>query len=558
FFAREEVLALRNALQAIEWPDDELAVYATLHGPLFALTDDALLTFKNVSGKLHPLRPLDPVALPVAAQEVAQGLAALKTLHFARNRRPIADTLAQLLEATRAHAGLAFWRAGDQALANLTQMMELARRFEIAGGRSFRAFVQELETQAEEGESPEAPIVEEGSEGVRMMTVHAAKGLEFPVVILAEPTARHERKDPSHYVNAATKLWAEPLAWCKPVELMEHAEDVRRRDKEESVRLTYVAATRARDLLVVPVVGDERQPGWVDVLHPVLYPKHEDMLAARPAPGCPEFAGETTLERPESVWGATSVAPGLHRPEVGEHSVVWWDPKTLELDKGHTTGLHQDELLRDDEGGKLSAEGMAAYQAWSERREEQLERGRKRSMRVVTAREVSSAGATGQAQTEGSTAVAVEVETTAVNRDGRPSGRRFGSLVHNVLATVPLKAELAELSRTVEQEARAMGCSKDEREAAVQAVEAALKHPLLTRAATSNAVRRELPVSVKLEDGTLAEGVIDLAFDTPEGWQVIDFKTDEHRAEHERQVALYVKAISAATGRPAKGVLLSV
>src|SRR5262249_43767858 len=56
---REEVTAVRSALAALEWPDDELSVYATLRGPLFALTDAALLAYRHAFGTLHPLRRLE-------------------------------------------------------------------------------------------------------------------------------------------------------------------------------------------------------------------------------------------------------------------------------------------------------------------------------------------------------------------------------------------------------------------------------------------------------------------------------------------------------------------
>ena len=65
------------------------------------------------------------------------------------------------------------------------------------GGLSFRGFVEELRGQADGGQAAEAPILEEGSDGVRLMTVHKAKGLEFPVVVLADVTAklRNDRAD---------------------------------------------------------------------------------------------------------------------------------------------------------------------------------------------------------------------------------------------------------------------------------------------------------------------------------------------------------------------------
>jgi ATP-dependent exoDNAse (exonuclease V) beta subunit len=121
-----------------------------------------------------------------------------------RNRRPIALTITMLFDALRAHAGIALWPSGEQALANTQRLIDMARGFE-RNVSSFRAFITKLQTDAEHGEADEAPIVEEGAEGVRLMTVHKAKGLEFPVVILADPTARDT---PSCHVDSVRRLWA--------------------------------------------------------------------------------------------------------------------------------------------------------------------------------------------------------------------------------------------------------------------------------------------------------------------------------------------------------------
>jgi ATP-dependent helicase/nuclease subunit A len=91
----------------------------------------------------------------------------------------------------------------------------------------------------------------------------------------------------------------------------------------------------------------------------------------------------------------------------------------------------------------------------------------------------------------------------------------------------------------------------------------ALAHPLLRRAAAAGQCRRELPLGLRLEDGSVLDGVVDLAFAEAEGWTVVDFKTDlgvaeGSRAAYEEQVRLYARAISAATARPARGVLLYV
>ena len=77
------------------------------------------------------------------------------------------------------------------------------------------------------------------------------------------------------------------------------------------------------------------------------------------------------------------------------------------------------------------------------------------------------------------------------------------------------------------------------------------------------ACRRETPVTCTLPDGTMIEGIVDLAFEEQDGWTVVDYKTDRELAaigedRYRRQVALYASAIAQATGRPASGVLIRV
>ena len=91
------------------------------------------------------------------------------------------------------------------------------------------------------------------------MTVHKAKGLEFP----SRDPGRHDGEAParraSRYLDAERGVCAIRLAGCSPIDLLQHEADELQRDEAEGVRIAYVAATRARDLLVVPAVGDEER-----------------------------------------------------------------------------------------------------------------------------------------------------------------------------------------------------------------------------------------------------------------------------------------------------------
>jgi ATP-dependent exoDNAse (exonuclease V) beta subunit len=577
FHDREEVQAVLRALTSIEWPDDELSVYATLRGPLFALPDEALLAYRAAAGDgehlglLHPLRAGDEVFNALATdetREVTAALLVLRELHVERNRRPIADTVARLLEATRAHAGIAIWPTGEQALANVLRVMDHARRFEASGATSFRAFVERLEAEAISGQAGEAPVVEEGTEGVRIMTVHRAKGLEFPVVILADPTAPATFLTPTRHVDQDARLWAEALVGCMPVELLEQRDEVLRRDDEENVRLAYVAATRARDLLVIPAVGDGPLEGWLDVLHPALYPEPNRKRNAEIAAGCPRFGKDSVLERPLRAEreARDSVMPGSHAPRAGKHRVVWWDPHVLRLNQQAEGGIRQQRILQADESGVVSEKGILDHRAWKSDRDETLRRGSLPTLPIVTATAVAEGALAGSSGIE---RAPVGVETTTTSRDGRPRGKRFGTLVHAILAEVELDAGDAVVSLVAAAQGRIVGASPEEIDAGATAARAALQHPLMRRAAASmkrGECRREAPILLPLDDGTVIEGVIDLAFRetiaTGPEWTVVDFKTDveltERKEKYETQILLYVKAIGAATGEPAKGVLLSV
>ena len=549
FHHREEVETIRAALTAIEWPEDELSVFATLKGSLFAIPDEMLLVHKHKSGRLHPFH------VEGAEAPVADALTLLAELHRARNARPFAATVHALLDATRAHAGFLLRPGGNQILANVARVADLARTFEATGGVSFRGFVEELTAQAEKEEASEAPVLEEDSDGVRLMTVHGAKGLEFPVVILADLTANLCAREPDQYVDGVQRISATRLLRCAPWELLDHEADEAARERAEGVRVAYVAATRARDLLVVPAVGDEPFPqdNWLSPLDKALYPSRDAWRTSRPAEGCPKFGAASIVERPMDYdrEAEFSVRPGLIVPQQGSHQVVWWDPTTLSLGAEGDHGLRQEELLKEDGGAST-----AAYHAWREQRAQVIAAAASPTFDVFLASQAPDAPLD---------PVRVEVVLGPGLQAGlksSPAGRRFGTLVHAVLRDVPLDAGPGTIRQWARLNGRIVGAPVEEIDAATDRVKAALAHPLLDRARAAKRKHREYPVMLRAEGNRLMEGIIDLAFVEDQAWIVVDFKTDAdvagRRDQYQRQLQWYASALSRLTGLPARAYLLAV
>jgi ATP-dependent exoDNAse (exonuclease V) beta subunit len=211
-------------------------------------------------------------------------------------------------------------------------------------------------------------------------------------------------------------------------------------------------------------------------------------------------------------------------------------------------------VLQADAAGGAAERGVRDHERWQAARADRLARGATPSMVAAPVTELAAKGASAEREVE-----VVEVAARAP----RPGGRRFGTLVHALLAVAPLDADARALDAAAALQGRIVGATGEEIAAAAVAARDALRHPLLRRAAASAAVRRETPVLLQREDGVLAEGVVDLAFREPGGgWVVVDFKTDRElearRDVYAAQVQLYADAVAKATGEPARGMLLVV
>jgi ATP-dependent exoDNAse (exonuclease V) beta subunit len=285
-------------------------------------------------------------------------------------------------------------------------------------------------------------------------------------------------------------------------------------------------------------------------------------------PRSPTFRSkDSVLNRPDGDPARhTTVSPGLHTFDGGagrSHEVVWWDPSLLPLGITSSFGLRRDDLIVKDGDMFAVEDRLADYQRWRAGRAQLVAQGRLPSVRVQTA--TAWAAEAASAGVDEVIAASADIQVVAIpGAEGRPRGPRFGSLVHAVLAIVPLEASEESVRRAADVQGRLFSppATSTEVAAAVDVVRAVFAHDLMARARASSRLRRETPITWTLPDGTLIEGVLDLAFDEDGGTTVIDFKTDHElaagEARYRAQVQKYVDAVAAATGQPARGVLFKI
>ena len=264
---------------------------------------------------------------------------------------------------------------------------------------------------------------------------------------------------------------------------------------------------------------------------------------------------------------AKTVAPGtfvFQGPR--DYQVTWWDPRALRLGAVSSFGLKRDDLIVKDGDMFAVEDRLADFEGWRDARVEVVERGARPTVRIQTATawaaEAASSGIDeALLERPAGSDTAIDVLHLAGAAD-RPRGPRFGTLVHAVLATVPLDAADDLVERTARTQGRIINASAPETAAAAAVVSAVLRHDLIARVRASASIKRETPVSWLQADGTLIEGVLDPAFDEAGATVVVDFKTDHElsagEARYRAQLQQYVRAVSRATGRPATGVLLRV
>ncbi len=248
YYQRQEIQTLSSLLSCLDNPTDKLNLVATLRSPLFGWADELVFLISATPG-------LDYLAetAPDAPEQVKQTFALLRELHACRHDSSVAGYVDRVFARTRiCEAFFASQPDGAQCVANLLKALELARQLETAGVRSLRAFVRRLRDTVLGGvEEEPSPANEESENVVRILTMHKAKGLEFPVVVLPDLAGRS--------ADSGAKLLFRRDGGCelrfasrRTVEFDEADEDRKKREEAEEIRLLYVATTRAKKRLVIP------------------------------------------------------------------------------------------------------------------------------------------------------------------------------------------------------------------------------------------------------------------------------------------------------------------
>ena len=357
--------------------------------------DDALLAFRqHAAARSTRSREARRATLDRARRDARRRRArrSCATLHRGRNRRPIADTIAALLEATRAHAGVAIWPTGEQALAQHPPRARHRAPLRGRGRDAFRAFVRRLEDDAERGGGAEAPVVEEGTDGVRIMTVHKAKGLEFPGRHpRRSDRARSRRTSRRATSTRSKKLWAMPLCGCTPIELLERRDEILRHDARRpcaSLRRDDARARsarrprRRRRTRPIPAVARAARSRR-SIRGPKIGARLTRLPAARRSATTPcSSARRTRSATNEAPCARTARAASGHA-----HGGVVGSARAQLRDE-QDAGQRQQRILAVDEASGHDAESEREHDAWQKKRAEGIERGGAPTHRVeiVTAR----------------------------------------------------------------------------------------------------------------------------------------------------------------------------
>ncbi len=485
FYNRPEIVALETLLTCLESPADEASLAALLRSCLFGFTDEELFLYREAGGVFEFLRG--------AKGKVGEAFRYLRQWYLETRQLSPPETLLYLYERTNLLAVVSCQPHGEQRVANLMKVVNQCRDLEESQNFTYRAFVKWLVRQREEDAMEgEAPGPEETGNQVTLMTLHKAKGLEFPVVILSGAAPEKPRKS-DFIVNryqgkAEFKAGDKELGLCTSgFEKAQEEEEAQ--EKAEILRLLYVGCTRAKESLVIPLFTQEKGGGFLKPMTTSF-----DLKALK--------TQKVTASHDRKAISALAV--DLSEKEKNSQPVEdqWVYLKQLE----------------------------EAKKSLIEKR-----RGKTRLQSVTSLAHSDD----DKSQREG---YFLEGEIPAVSGDQQ--GKAFGVLTHQLLEK-GWNWDNETLVKAAKLWGPGLGLSADKTQEAAELAAKALDNGLLKRAKQSSRVFRELSLTGKNSEGNNLNAVIDLAFLEDGAWVVVDYKTDR---QPERGLEDYRKQISYYSG----------
>jgi ATP-dependent helicase/nuclease subunit A len=501
-YTTAEIRHLMLALRAADDATDELALIAALRTGLYGCSDVELYEWRRGGGSWSVWR--DPPD-PLTGHAVGAAIAHIRSLAERATWHSPADLLAALVDERRVFEMALDSPDGRDVWRRVRYVIEQARAWSDAGGHGLRRYLAWVRLQASESRTADTILPEHDHDAVRIMTIHAAKGLEFPITVVSGLTTVPAGK-PGHSVvwhnddwTIASKQGDELYDDFKPID--EQMSDAERR------RLLYVACTRAVDHLVVSL---HRLPTGVDAAANRL--PSAALLAS--AGAAEPDAGATPLTFAPAEYSIERLAPGrLDWPDFDE----WQRERSRAL----RTAVRRPTV---------SATHLAAdLAAWAD---------------------------PGEADDEGLRKDAVDLELPPWQR-GR-YGTAIGRAVHGTLQFCDL-ATGADIDGLAAAQCAAEGILGHETTVAALA-RSALAAPVVAAAVMAEH-HRELFVAAPVGDRVL-EGYIDLLVRVPDGYLIVDYKTDAWRsgadrgeriARYRRQLAAYAVALERVLQQPVVG-----
>lgn len=475
---------LMDLLEALANPDDEVAVVAALRGPLFGVTDDDLYRHRSGGCTFRYLTPeLDAVPGPVGA-----ALRLLASAYRLTRELPAAAAVEQILEMTGLPAWAATGESADTAAGSLHRAVDRLRLCARDGG-TLADCVEGLAADLDSG-NLEALGLEPGCRDVvRLMNLHKAKGLEAPVIFLADPCiGSPERADiritrgadgPQGYLSIEKRVgeFGGRVVIARPTDWEQRAEEELQYVKAEESRLRYVAATRARDLLVIG-----RYHGKSRAKNPTPWTPFDEFLQTAPELEIPSLAPPAAPALPDLSPAARVAA----------------------------------------EEGRTSKRSRAASPSFV--------------VRAVTELSIRE----GPSDTRSKSEEMSRLTREPVGETG-PTGKAWGILIHSMLEAA-MRAqremtddELTSLTAFLTVDDLSLRSHLAE---AVLAVRSIMASDVWQRARSSPECYTEVPftIEVSTEDlpgqppdsppRTILHGVIDLVYRVEGGWEIVDYKTD--------------------------------